>query len=181
MRIISGKFRGFKFSPPMKKWPTRPTTDLTKEALFNILNNKIYFDNKITLDLFTGTGNIALEFISRGCLDITCIDNHSPCTDYIKKLAKEWDIEAEMTIINMDVFKFIKTTDRQFNFIFADPPYNHKMIDKIPDLIFKHDLLFANGDLVIETDMHTDFDDHEYLVDKRQYGDTIFWFFEKEG
>ncbi|HQW55730.1 MAG TPA: RsmD family RNA methyltransferase [Saprospiraceae bacterium] len=177
MRIISGIFGGRKFFPPADKWPTRPTTDVSKEALFNILNNLLDFEDTRMLDLFGGTGNHCFEFISRGCTDATYVDKFAPAVAYVRKLSKELNVENEITIVQSDVFKFISSTKNKYNYIFAGPPYPLENIPEIPDLIFTHGLLAEDGIFVIETNPQHSFKHHPNFSDLRKYGSTHFSFF----
>lgn len=177
MRIIAGTFKGRKFIPPAKKWPTRPTTDFAKEGLFNILNNRIYFEDTKMLDLFGGTGNHCYEFISRGCRDATYVDKHGPAVAFVKKISKELDIEDKIKIVRSDVFRYIENCREQYDFIFAGPPYPLPILDTIPDEVFKADLLAEDGLFVLEHNPNHDFKDHDRYVEERNYGTTIFAFF----
>jgi 16S rRNA (guanine966-N2)-methyltransferase len=78
MRIIGGRLKGLRLNPP-NNLPVRPTTDLAKEALFNILLNQVEFEDITVLDLFSGTGNISLEFASRGAAQVTSVDRSQQC------------------------------------------------------------------------------------------------------
>lgn len=178
MRIIGGKFKGRKFYPPAKNWPTRPTTDFAKEGLFNILNNLIDFETVKVLDLFGGTGSHGYEFISRGCQDVTYVDKFGPCTIFAKKTAEELGISDLMKIVKADVFKFILHCSEQFDYIFAGPPYPLPNIPEIPDLIFDKPLLLKDGLFVLEHNPDHDFQHHTRLSQVRNYGTTIFSFFE---
>lgn len=177
MRIIGGKFKGRRFNPPADNWPTRPTTDFAKEALFNILNNHLDFEEILVLDLFGGTGNHSYEFISRGCTDVTYVDKFAACVQFVKKTAQQLHIESELKIYQMDVFKFIDVATRQYDYIFAGPPYALPTIDSIPDLIFEKNLLLPDGWFVMEHNPHHDFTNHPHIFDIRHYGKTIFSFF----
>ena len=126
MRIISGKYKGKRLMAP-KKLPVRPTTDFAKEGLFNILNNKIRFDEVSLLDLFSGTGNISYEFASRGTDEVTSVDAHYGCVKYINQISEELDFSIKT--VKSDVFKYLKTTPFTFDVIFADPPYAIKQSD----------------------------------------------------
>lgn len=179
MRIISGKFKGRRFTPPADNWPTRPTTDFAKEGLFNILQNNLYFEDLKVLDLFGGTGNHSYEIISRGCTDVTYVDKFAGCLKFVKKTVEMLGIEAEMKIVNADVFSFIGYTTEQYDYIFADPPYSLPTLDTIPVKIFEHDLLAPGGWLVIEHSQNHDFQNHPHFLQMRNYGKTIFSFFEK--
>ncbi len=177
MRIISGKFGGRRFNPPAKNWPTRPTTDISKEGLFNILQNSLDFENTVMLDLFGGTGNHCYEFISRGCIDATYVDKHGPAVQFVKRMSKELQVEDNLKIIKSDVFKFIKNTGRKYDYIFAGPPYPLKNLDEIPDVIFQNKLLSHDGLFVLEHNPDHDFKEHPNYLKERNYGQTIFAFF----
>ena len=177
MRIIGGRFKGRKFYPPAKKWPTRPTTDFAKEGLFNILQNRIDFAAVRVLDLFGGTGNHSYEFISRGCEEVTYVDRFGPCVAFVKKTAAELGIESHLEIRKMDVFKYMAAADKQFDYIFAGPPYPLKRIPEIPDLLFAAGLLAEGGTFVLEHNPNHDFQHHPRFQEARNYGTTIFSFF----
>ena len=179
MRIIGGKFKGRRFHPPADNWPTRPTTDYAKEALFNILNNILDFESVRVLDLFGGTGSHSYEFISRGCTDVTYVDKFPPCVQIVRKTAATLGIEPALKIVSMDVFRFIQSTRDQYDYIFAGPPYALPTIDTIPDLIFERQLLLPGGIFVLEHNPHHDFLHHPMLFDVRNYGKTIFSFFKQ--
>ena len=177
MRIIGGNFKGRRFIPPAKNWPTRPTTDFAKEGLFNILNNKIDFEEVIMLDLFGGTGNHSYEFISRGCTNVTYVDKFQGCIDFVQKTAGELKIEDKIKIIRSDVFRFLQSNDRQFDYIFAGPPYPLPNLNTIPDVIFQTETLAPDGLFVMEHNPNHDFKSHNRFVEARNYGTTIFSFF----
>ena len=177
MRIIGGFFKGKRFIPPAKNWPTRPTTDFAKEGLFNILNNKIDFEEVIMLDLFGGTGNHSYEFISRGCTNVTYVDKFQGCIDFVQKTAGELKIEDKIKIIRSDVFRFLQSNIRQFDYIFAGPPYPLPNLNTIPDVIFQTETLAPDGLFVMEHNPNHDFKSHNRFVEARNYGTTIFSFF----
>lgn len=177
MRIIGGQFKGRKFIPPAKNWPTRPTTDFAKEGLFNILNNRLNFEDTVMLDLFGGTGNHSYEFISRGCTDVTYVDKFPGCISFVTKTAKELGIEPFIKIVKSDVFKFLLTNGRQYDYIFAGPPYPLPNLNTIPDEIFKYKALAPEGIFVLEHNPDHDFKSHSRYKEERNYGTTIFSFF----
>jgi len=178
MRIIGGKFGSRRFNPPANNWPTRPTTDYAKEALYNILQHKIDFEETKMLDLFGGTGNHCYEFLSRGSKDVTYVDNFGKCIAFVKKTAQELKVEDSLTVVKSDVFRFIKNSKTQYDFIFADPPYHLKTLNQLPDLILENDLLSSKGILVVEHDQQNSFEDHIRQQETRKYGGCMFSFFE---
>lgn len=181
MRIISGKFKGRRFSPPADNWPTRPTTDYAKEGLFNILNNILDYEAAKVLDLFGGTGSHSYEFISRGCEDVTYVDKFPAAVQFVRKTAQQLGIDKQLKIFQMDVFRYINSAVVPFDYIFAGPPYGLPTIDTIPDLIFEKQLLNPGGLFVLEHNPHHDFMSHPFLADVRNYGKTIFSFFSYSG
>ncbi|MFK7032481.1 16S rRNA (guanine(966)-N(2))-methyltransferase RsmD [Flavobacterium oreochromis] len=179
MRIISGKYKGRRLVAP-KNLPVRPTTDMAKESLFNILNNYFNFNGLRVLDLFSGTGNISYEFSSRGAENIISVDGDFGCINYIKKTAKEFDMN--ITPIKSDVFKFLEKNKNNYDIIFADPPYDldQKNFEKILDLIFENNLLDPDGMLIIEHSKHTKLSHKENFSFEKAYGGSVFTFFEFE-
>lgn len=177
MRIISGQFKGRRITAP-KKLPVRPTTDMAKEALFNILNNQYYFDDISVLDLFAGTGNISYEFASRGTEQITCVDQDYGCIKFINETARIFDMPLQT--IKSDVFKFLEKSKQQSTIIFADPPYDFPVEEfaKIPELAFKNNLLEEEGLLILEHSKHTNLSHIENYSYSKSYGGNMFSFFE---
>ena len=176
MRIISGKHKGRRLVAP-KNLPVRPTTDMSKESLFNILNNQFHFSELKVLDLFSGTGNISYEFGSRGCADITSIDADFGCVNYIKKTARELDLN--ITAIKSDVFKFLERHRGNYDVIFADPPYDmaEKDFHRLVELIVAQDLLDEEGVLVVEHSKNTKMEQLQNFSFDRNYGASVFSFF----
>ncbi|RNC87171.1 MAG: 16S rRNA (guanine(966)-N(2))-methyltransferase RsmD [Winogradskyella sp.] len=177
MRIISGEYKGRKIVAP-KQLPVRPTTDMAKEALFNILNNHYYFDEVSVLDLFAGTGNISYEFASRGSETILAVDANIGCIKFINKTADSFDM-AIMTV-RSDVFKFLEKAKEKHTIIFADPPYDFDVseFEKIPELVFQNNLLETDGLLIVEHSKHTKLDHMDNFSYSKSYGGNSFSFFE---
>lgn len=180
MRIISGKYKGRRITTP-KNLPVRPTTDMSKEALFNVLNNHFNFSELKVLDLFSGTGNISYEFGSRGSESITSIDGDMGCVNFIKKTAKEFDLN--ITAIKSDVFKFLEKHKGTYDIIFADPPYGieQKEFEKLILLVFENELLNEEGMMIIEHSKHTKLDHMMHFSFQKNYGGSVFSFYEFEG
>ena len=176
MRIISGKYGGRKIHPPSKMPYTRPTTDIAKEGLFNILGNQIQFEGIKTLDIFGGTGSISYELASRGAIDLTLIEKDPKMADFIKSTIASLKIE-NCRVIKMDVFKFLENCTDQYDFIFAGPPYALKNIDDLPRLIREKDLLLPGGYFVLEHTPANNYEEYHNFKTVRNYGTTLFSFF----
>lgn len=175
MRIIGGRLKGLRLNPP-NNLPVRPTTDLAKEALFNILLNQIEFENIGVLDLFSGTGNISLEFASRGAEKVTSVDRSIHCINYLKDMARQHGLENIKTY-KADVFKYLEVENVPYDLIFADPPYDLNQIPEIPKMIFDKKLLKQDGLLIIEHQSMQNLSQHPKFVEQRKYGHSSFSFF----
>lgn len=176
MRIISGTHKGRRLTAP-KNLPVRPTTDFAKEALFNILRVRYYFDELSVLDLFAGTGNISFEFASRAVPYITSVDAHQGCIQYINKVSE--DFEFPINAIKSDVSKYLENASAKFDVIFADPPYEFEVSDleNIIKTVFDKGLLNEEGILIIEHAKMNDLSNHKQFTEARKYGGNVFSFF----
>ena len=172
MRIISGTHKGRRLIAP-DTLPVRPTTDRAKEALFNILESRYFFNSKNVLDLFSGTGNISYEFVSRGIDKVVAVDNNYHCIEHIKKTTKELDFN--ITTIKSSCLQYLKNCKQQFNFIFADPPYDYEEYQELKNLVFEKNLVKKDGSLIIEHDKETSFKAPN--VELRKYGTVHFSIF----
>lgn len=179
MRIISGSLGGRRLNPPLKKWPTRPTTDRAREALFNILSNIIDLPSLRILELFGGTGAHAFECISRGCQSVTYVDRFHGCIKYVHEQAQVFGISDQLDIIKKDVRNFITEDESTYDYVFADPPYDLKWLSELPNLIIDQVNLSDNFLVVIEHDHRNSFDKHPAFYELRKYGDSYFSFFSK--
>jgi 16S rRNA (guanine966-N2)-methyltransferase len=175
MRIISGKYRGKRFYPPTNL-PVRPTTDFAKEGLFNYLANRINLEGIKVLDLFSGTGNITIEFASRGAGEITSVDQNLKCSAYLKKIAGELQLK-NLKVVNQDAFRYIGFSKEKFDLIFADPPYELNNAELLPKIIFEKDLLNEEGLLILEHSEERNFEKHPNFFEQRRYGKVNFSFF----
>jgi 16S rRNA (guanine966-N2)-methyltransferase len=178
MRIISGTLGGRKIQPPANMPHTRPTTDIAKEGLFNIIQNNLDIEDLKTLDLFGGTGCISYELASRGATDLTIVEKDTKMYDFIKTTSEKLGIK--MQLIKGEVFKYIETCGLQYDFIFAGPPYALGTIDALPLKIFEHDLLNTDGWFVLEHTPRNDYKKFAHYKMERNYGTTIFTIFEKK-
>jgi 16S rRNA (guanine(966)-N(2))-methyltransferase RsmD len=177
MRIISGKFGGRKINPPHNMPYTRPTTDIAKEGLFNILQNRVQIEGAKTLDLFGGTGCISYELASRGAESLTIVEKDPQMLDFIKKNVDFLKIE-NVQIMRMDVFQFINSCTDQYDVIFAGPPYALNTIDDLPRIIVDRKLISPEGYFVLEHTPRNDYKKFPGYSFERNYGSTIFSFFE---
>lgn len=177
MRIIGGTLKGIHLRAP-EKLPVRPTTDMAKEALFNILNNTYDIDECNILDLFSGTGNISIEFASRGAVSVIAVDAFSGCIRWMNDVIKRYELEV-ITPVKADVFKFLQSETEKYDIIFADPPYDMPQIPDIAKLVFSQNLLTAKGLLIIEHPVFLKLHNLEGYTETRSYGNSAFSFFSK--
>lgn len=175
MRIITGQYKGRHFDIP-RTFKARPTTDFAKENIFNVLLQHVDFDGASALDLFSGTGSISLELVSRGCRQVVSVeldrDHHRFIADCLKKLGTQACIP-----LRGDVFRFLKSCRQQFDLVFADPPYALTELPTLPDLIFEKNLLKPEGVFVLEHGKNHDFANHPHFVEHRAYGSVNFSLF----
>jgi 16S rRNA (guanine(966)-N(2))-methyltransferase RsmD len=190
MRIITGRFKGRHFDIP-RTFKARPTTDFAKENIFNVLTQYVDFDGATALDLFSGTGSISLELLSRGCATVVSVeldrDHHRFIQQCLQKLAHPQPLpkggekglrqETGVVPIRGDVFRFLKSCHQQFDVVFADPPYALKELPTIPDIIFEKDILLPDGIFVFEHGKDYDFSQHPHFVEHRSYGSVNFSLF----
>lgn len=173
MRIIGGEHGGRKFNPPSNMPYTRPTTDIAKEGLFNVLQHNLDFEELKTLDLFGGTGSISYELASRGVNDLTVVEKDTVMYEFIKKTSAALRLD-NFKVIKMDVFKFIQGCTDKFDFIFAGPPYALTNIDDLPMQIFEKRLLNQGGWFVLEHTPRNDYKSFPFFKSERNYGTTVF-------
>lgn len=176
MRVISGIYKSRRFEVP-KTFKARPTTDFAKENLFNVLTNHIDFEEITALDLFAGTGSISIELVSRGCSRVISVEKEGAHHAFILKVMKEVNTDKCFPIRG-DVFKYIKGSRQQFDFIFADPPYDLKELNTIPGLIFENELLKEDGLFVLEHGKQDNFEEHPRFLERRVYGSVNFSLFQ---
>jgi 16S rRNA (guanine(966)-N(2))-methyltransferase RsmD len=175
LRIISGTHKGIIINPP-KGLPVRPTTDRAKESLFNILENNFNFNELSCLDLFSGTGNIAYEFCSRGATKVMSVDIDFGCVKFIKESIQKQQFN-QLTAVKKDVFSFMNQCTEKFDIIFADAPYALDKLPTIPVKVFENQLLTEKGWLIIEHQSNLDLSNQTHFFEKRNYGQSTFSFF----
>jgi len=174
LRIIGGKYKSH-FIPINKKIKARPTTNMAKEALFNILDNKISLNNINVLDVFCGTGNISYEFASRGAGKITSVDNQINAINFVKKQKNHWGMN--IIPIKKNALSFLEFTKDKYDIIFADPPYDFNRLEDIPKIVFERNLLSSNGLLILEHSSQKNFEKSANFMEQRTYSSVNFSFF----
>lgn len=179
MRIIGGIYKNRRIN--FKNLNARPTTNFAKEGLFNVLNNEYDFKSIIALDLYSGTGNISYEFISRGAKEVTSVDCNIKCVHFIKK------IKSDLEMNNLNIFlskteKYLIKDDKKYDVIFADPPYHYgqEKYNDFINIINEKKLLNINGVLIIEHSKFINFEKHEHFINKRKYGSVNFSFLKND-
>jgi 16S rRNA (guanine966-N2)-methyltransferase len=178
VRIVSGVYKGKRLYPG-KSFRARPTTDFAKENLFNVLNNYFNFEELEVLDLFSGTGSISYEFASRGCRAVDSVESNTRYHAFIQKTASELELQ-QLSAIRADVFRFLKHITRDYDLIFADPPFDMKELDQLPRLILSRNLLKQGGWFILEHGRGHDFSAHLQFREIRKYGSVHFSIFEKQ-
>jgi len=172
VRIISGTLKGRNIIAP-GNLPVRPTTDFAKSGLFNILNNYFDFETVSVLDLFCGIGSISFEFASRGARQITCVDDHLGCVKFIRETAEKFSLPAISTM-KADAFKYIEQIEKQFDIVFADPPFESPETDRLPDLILEKKMLKKDGWLIVEHQSKRKLKSIAEPFQVRKYGNCTF-------
>lgn len=175
MRIIAGSLKGRRLNPPTSL-PVRPTTDMARESLFNILNNYVDYEDCSVMDLFAGTGAVSLEFISRGAKEVTSVDINNQCIDFIKHSATQFGV-ANLKAVRSDVFELLKRAYKKFDIVFADPPYSLESLPQLPDIIFNSNVLTDDGIFILEHPREFQFESHPHFWQHRNYGKVNFSFF----
>lgn len=178
MRIITGKLKGRHFNIP-KGLDVRPTTDRTKESIFNLIEARVFMEGTQILDLFAGSGNLGFEAISRGARHVTSVELDAQNVKQIEKTAEEFGIEDQMRIVCSDVQRFLNGMAIPYHFIFCDPPYDYPFMDEIIDQVFEDNWLTDEGWLILEHDKYKDFTDHPKCSFSKAYGRTIVSIFQK--
>ena len=177
MRIVGGLYKGRIFNPG-KNFKARPTTDIAKEGLFNILENRYNFSNKTVLDIFSGSGSIGFEFISRGCNEAILVEKDFVHHRFITDIAKVLGIN-NIKIFKSDAFVFLSRYQGNFDFIFADPPFDLPNFKDVPGAVLNTDILKSGGLFILEHPKEFDFSNHLFFKENRKYGKVNFSFFEK--
>lgn len=180
MRIISGLYKGRRFEAP-DRLPVRPTTDMAKESLFNILNSLMDLDGLHVLDLCAGIGSISFEFYSRGATEVWSVDQHGPCVDFIRRQAAAWEMQG-LHVLRQDVCAYLAQAaggPARFDLIFADPPYDAPFLDSLPERVAQSGLLKPDGLFILEHGKAHSFGNRPDFEQERRYGKVHFSFFRR--
>ena len=175
MRIISGFLKGRRIEPP-KEFSARPTTDFAREGLFNMLVNRCDLEGSQVLDLFTGSGTVAFEFVSRGAAEVVAVDADESCLRFIRKKADEFQV-PQLKPLRSDAMLYLMRAGRTFDIVFCDPPFDRENLHEIPDAVFAHGVLAKEGLLILEHEDKHSFQDHPRFLEDRRYGRVKFSFF----
>lgn len=178
MRIITGKLKGRNFSIP-KGLDVRPTTDRTKESIFNLIEARVYLEGTLILDLFAGSGNLGFEAISRGTKHVTAVEHDPDNVKIIEKNAVKFEIKDQMSVVCADVLQYLNGMAVPHHFIFCDPPYDYPLMDELIELVLTKNWLTEEGWLMLEHDKYKDFTDHPNCTFSKAYGRTIVSIFQK--
>ena len=178
MRVITGKYKGRRFSLPAS-FKARPTTDFAKENLFNVLRAEVDFEQTTALDLFAGTGSITLELLSRGCPRVVAVELEGSHCAFITSVLRQLG-ESNAVVAHTDALRFITRCRERFGLVFADPPYALPVLPELPDRVMSSGILADDGLFVLEHGKTHKFDDHPCFVEHRAYGSVNFSFFRKQ-
>ncbi len=182
MRVITGSARGHVLKAP-KGENTRPTSDKVKESLFNIIG---YIDeDSVVLDLFSGSGGMGIEFLSRGANECHFIDSNESSIKIIKENLEKTKLIDKSLVYKNSVDRAIKTLASKkikFDYIFLDPPYDKALVIKTLEEINSAKLLKDDGEIIIEHETRLELVDQYFELiktDYRKYGDTSISFYRK--
>ncbi|OKY82267.1 MAG: 16S rRNA (guanine(966)-N(2))-methyltransferase RsmD [Alistipes sp. 56_11] len=172
MRIVGGRFGGRVINPP-RNLRARPTTDFAKENLFNVLGNLIDLEGTEELDLFSGTGSISYEFISRGAAGVTSVEVNAVHHNFIRRTAAAFGME-NLYAVRANAFLYLKSASKRFDVIFSDAPYDLEGSEQVVELVFERKLLRPGGLLIFEHSKERSFEGHPALLQVRTYGSVHF-------
>ncbi|MEX0721622.1 MAG: 16S rRNA (guanine(966)-N(2))-methyltransferase RsmD [Balneolaceae bacterium] len=178
MRIITGKLKGRRIHIP-KGLEVRPTTDRTKESIFNIIDARVYLDGAMILDLFAGSGSLGFEAISRGAKKVTAVESDPKNAKNIQKTAEQFDVEDQIRVVTTDVLQYMNGMPLPHHFIFCDPPYEYAFVNEIIEAILTQNWLSEEGWFIFEHDKKHRFKEHPHCFFSKSYGRTMVSIFQK--
>jgi 16S rRNA (guanine(966)-N(2))-methyltransferase RsmD len=172
MRIITGTLKNRRITVP-KGVVTRPTTDRTKESMFNIIESRKGIEDCTILDLFSGSGNLAFEAISRGASKAVCVEQNRKCAASIEQNAQVFDIKTQIRVLTSDVWGFVNGLATSYDLVFADPPYDYPYMGDLVDIVIQKGWLKEDGWFILEHDARHNFSQHPHCVFAKPYGRTV--------
>ena len=175
MRIIGGKYGRRRFDVPTNI-TARPTTDFARENIFNVLSNMTDFEGLQALDLFAGTGAVSFEFLSRGCASVTAVEKAPTQQKFITKVAQALG-DRNLNLVRGDALRFIASSPKAYDIIFADPPYDMEGFADIPGAILSSGLVKPGSIVVVEHNKKHDFSSLPEFREHRAYGSVNFSIF----
>jgi 16S rRNA (guanine966-N2)-methyltransferase len=177
MRVIAGLYRGRVLHSP-RAHGYRPTTDRVKESVFNILENLMTWEGLVVCDLFSGSGALGIEALSRGAAAVTFVDSDRQSIAILRRNLEAIAPTGELDVLPMAVNAFLSRTDKRFDLILADPPYDFGEYDRLCGVISARQVLSSDGMLVIEHHGKTTLPVMERwrAADARGYGTTAVSF-----
>lgn len=175
MRIIRGKYGRRRFDVP-SNISARPTTDFARENIFNVIENLVDLEGKSALDLFSGTGAISLEFLSRECSEVVCVEKATTQYNFIKKVVQQLNAH-NITVIKGDALRYLASATRSFDIVFADPPYDMEGFSEIPGKILSSGAVAPGTLVIVEHNRTHDFSGLPGFIDHRTYGSVNFSIF----
>ncbi|MDF1559413.1 MAG: RsmD family RNA methyltransferase [Bacteroidales bacterium] len=175
MRIIGGRLKG-RFIEPPAGFKARPTTDFAREGLMNILDNRYDFPEISLLDLFGGTGAISYEFASRGTTDIDIIETDRRNCEFIRRTLHSLELTSAK-VHRLDVRDWLKICHKQYDIIFADPPYALRWLTELPEMVMRSGAVHDSTLFILEHPKSLNFSGQPYMTEHRKYGNVNFSFF----
>ncbi len=176
MRIISGEFRSRLLKVPPGKH-VRPTSDRTRESLFNILGGRVDLEGCVVADLYAGSGSLGLEAISRGASHVTFVEKSARTLRTAEDNAQSLGVTGRCRFVRDHVLRFLRSAQEQsFELAFADPPYASEDLADLPEAALR--VIKPGGFLILEHGRNRDFKGVDSFVLERKYGDTVITFFQ---
>jgi len=181
MRIISGKYKSRPVKAPNSKF-TRPTTDMVKESIFNMLQNNINFSGVKVLDIYAGSGSLGLEALSRGAESVHFVEKNFTVFKVLLGNLKSLNVEDSCRIFKRSALKFSESTDHEkYDLIFADPPFFKDDIHQVYRNIIDGNFVSDNGIFIIERSIQTEEKDIQAFGQEplKKIGDSLIYWYEK--
>lgn len=182
MRVIAGKYKSRRLSAA-RDLSIRPMTDRVKQTLFDILTNRMGLEGAVALDLFSGTGSLGIEALSRGAASVEFVEKNGSSLAVLEKNLRSLSIGGEARIVRGDVFQYLKHVHSPFDLVMADPPYRLAEIGTLPETIFASGAA-RNGTIVCMehgSGSKIVVDETKFGVTRKDFGGTILLILETIG